>query len=86
MVEIEQALDRGIDARQIGELKLRAEQQLQADPVDRLHLDLGTEAFEERVALDPGRDAGIDQRVAQGFDVTIDRLTLGGRRATSWNL
>jgi hypothetical protein len=56
MVEIEQALDRGIDARQIRELELCAEQQLQADPVDRLHLDLGTEAFEERVALDPGRD------------------------------
>ena len=40
MVEIEQALDRGIDARQVRELELRAEQQLQADPVDRLHFDL----------------------------------------------
>ena len=30
MIEVEQTLDRGIDARQIGELKLRAEQQLRS--------------------------------------------------------
>jgi hypothetical protein len=60
MIEVEQTLDRGIDARQIGELKLRAEQQLQSDPVDRLHPELGAQAFKKRIAFDSGRHAGFD--------------------------
>jgi mono/diheme cytochrome c family protein len=52
MVKVEQALDRGVDAGQISELKLRTEQQLQSDAVDRLHPDLGAEAFEKDIALD----------------------------------
>src|SRR6476660_5238824 len=80
VVKVEQALDGSVDAGQIGELKLGAEQQLQSDAVDRLHPDLGAEAFEKGIALDPSRYAAFDQSIAQGFDrrSIASRSAVGG--------
>src|SRR5262245_50426517 len=78
-VDVEQALDAGIDAREVGQGKLRAEQQLKRDPIDRLELELAAEARHPGVAIDPGRCAQGNEPRAVPFKMGIDLAARCGR-------
>src|SRR5262245_26978686 len=64
--------------REIGEGELRREQELQADPVDRLDLELAAEAFHPGVAIDVAGDAERRERNAVAFDDGVDLGAAGG--------
>src|SRR5262249_27854864 len=80
LIEIEQPLDRGIDAREIGERKLGPEQELKRDAIDGLDLQLAAEGFAPGVAVDPAASAGRRNGRAVRLDMAVDLGASGGRR------
>src|SRR5262249_603429 len=79
-VQIHHPLHRAVEAHEIGERKLRREQEVKRKPADRLDLQLAAEAFDPGVGLDARQNSGRHESETMRLDVGSDLCALDSRR------